>query len=68
MSAKGPDNDQDLMNIIRLVSALDNELARTACVYDRIARTSVQEREPLASFTMLSLPLERQSTTKKSVS
>ena len=68
MSAEGPDNVQDLMVMIWLVNALDNEpdeysRARMPCVKplsEQIARTSVHEGEPLASFTVPSHSLERQ--------
>ena len=66
-----PDNDDDLINAIRLVGTLDKEKepdqpsARSSS--DRIIPTRIREREPPTSFTVLSRP-HRQSTAETSTS
>ncbi|KAG8219314.1 hypothetical protein J3R82DRAFT_195 [Butyriboletus roseoflavus] len=68
--AKEPDHDEDLMNAIRLVGALDKEPdqppgASNSSVKspsDRIVPTPIREREPPTSFTVLSRPPQRHST------
>lgn len=61
--------NEDLMNVIRLVGALDNEPDQSSEVKpsikspsDRIVPTPIREREPPTSFTVLSRPPQRQST------
>jgi hypothetical protein len=66
---EGPDNDDDLMNAIRLVGALDKEQdqpSRAPKPSDRIVPTPIREREPPTSFTVLSRPPQRQSTAETS--
>ena len=68
---EGPDNDDDLMNAIRLVGALDKEQDQpsgTPKPPDRIMPTPIREREPPTSFTVLSRPPQRQSTAETPVS
>jgi len=67
--SEGPDNDDDLMNAIRLVGALDKERdepSGTIMSSDRIVPTPIREREPPTSFTVLSRPPQRQSTAETS--
>ncbi|KAF8555122.1 hypothetical protein OG21DRAFT_1521967 [Imleria badia] len=66
---EGPDNDDDLMNAIRLVGALDKEQDQssgTPMPVNRIVPTPIREREPPTSFTVLSRPPQRQSTAETS--
>ena len=70
VSTKGLDNDQDLMNAIRLLRALDNEPDEPSVksLSDRIVLTPIFECEPPTLFTKLFQAVERPSTTKTSVS
>lgn len=68
---EGHDNDDDLMNAIRLVGALDKEQDQpsgTPKLSNRIVPTPIREREPPTSFTVLSRPPQRQSTAETSAS
>lgn len=71
VKSEAPDNDDDLMNAIRLVGALDKEQdqpSRTPMPVNRIVPTPIREREPPTSFTVLSRPPQRQSTAETSAS
>ncbi|KAH0837839.1 hypothetical protein J3R83DRAFT_6051 [Lanmaoa asiatica] len=72
-ASKEPDNNDDLLNAIRLVGALDKESeqpsgAQKLSPSDRIVPTRIREREPPTSFTVLSRPPQRQSTAETSAS
>lgn len=67
---KGTEHDDDLMNAIRLVGALDKEQDQSGAPVKspsgRIVPTPIREREPPTSFTVLSRPPQRQSTAETS--
>ncbi|KAG9313870.1 hypothetical protein JVU11DRAFT_4638 [Chiua virens] len=69
---KGPDNDDDLINAIRLVGTLDKEQEQPSLASkltsNRIVPTPIRAREPPTSFTVLSRPPQRQSTADTSSS